>query len=148
MAPVLGCYANNVSLATTWIATRILLSHSILFFFFSVSLSFARYYHSVTLSAPQMSDCAPQHEFYWHCCTYCGIIHWTKWIYELWNHSRGVMMSYHRSALAFVAIKHTDRVRPANMLTLWNMKSCNSRVWMHCVSSFLLFFFFSLPHSS
>ena len=28
------------------------------------------------------------------------------------------MMSYHRSFLAFVAIKHTDRVRTVNMLTL------------------------------
>lgn len=71
--------------------------------------------HSVTSvatsSASLMSDCVPQQEFYWHYCTYRFIVHWTKWIYELWNHSRGVMMSYHRSVLAFVAIKHTDRVR-------------------------------------
>lgn len=89
-----------------------------------------------TLSASLMSDCVPQQEFYWHYCTYCGIIHWTKWIYELWNHSRGVMISYHGSVLAFVTIKHTDRVNTVNMLTLQGVKSWNSRVRMHCTSSF------------
>lgn len=58
-----------------------------------------------TSSASLMWDCVSQQEFYWHCCTLCGVTHWTKWIYELRNHSRGVMISYHGSAGAFVAIK-------------------------------------------
>lgn len=88
-----------------------------------------------TLSASLMSDHVPQQEFYWLHCTYNCISHWTKWIYGLWNHSRGVMMNYHWSVLAFVAIKHTDGVGTVNLLTLWNMKSCNRRVRMHCTSS-------------
>lgn len=84
------------------------------------------------LPAPLMSHRAPQQEFYWHyTAKNQSVIHWTKWTCGLWNHSKDVMMSYHRSVSAFIAIKHTDRVRGANMLTLRNGESCHSRVRMH-----------------
>lgn len=90
-----------------------------------------------TSSASLMSDCVPQQEFYWHYCTYRFIVHWTKWIYELWNHSRGVMMSYHRSVLAFVAIKHTDRVR---RWIRWHLGTWKAAVAELGCTAFSLFF--------
>lgn len=73
---------------------------------------------------------------------YRRIIQWSKWIYGLWNHSRGVMMSHQRSALALIAIKHTDRVRVSNLLTRWNMKSCHCTVRIHCTHFSESIFFF------
>lgn len=76
-------------------------------------------------------------------CKNQSVLHWTKWTCGLWNHSKDVMMSYHRSVSAFIAIKHTDRVRGVNMLTRGNRESCHSRVRM---LFFPFFFLHALIH--